>query len=122
MTNQAHKPSQQDPPETGCVDRCACVDITFDTIKQAAAGSDDDAILAAHKATGCAGDCGLCLPYIRLMLQTGRTAFPVMTLEEFSEAGVGPQRTRTILREITRQQSRMDSAKTHAANQDSDQN
>ena len=122
MTNHAFQPSQQDPPETGCVDRCACVNITFDTIKQAAAGSEDDAILAAHKATRCAGDCGLCLPYIRLMLQTGRTKFPVMTLQEFSKAGINPQRTRTILREIIRQQSRMDSEKARAANEDSELN
>jgi len=116
VTNQAHKPSKQDPSESGCVDRCACVDITFDTIKQAAAGSEDDAILAAHKATGCGGDCGLCLPYIRLMLQTGRTKFPPMTLQEFSDAGVNPSRTRAILRQITRQQSRMDSAQTRDEN------
>jgi bacterioferritin-associated ferredoxin len=35
------------------------------------------------KKTNCGHGCGLCLPYIRVMLRTGRTELPILTPDEY---------------------------------------
>ena len=73
------------------VDRCVCHDVTFASLREIARGIDpragssqaDDAtveelIRELRRKTGCTSGCGMCAPYIRLMLRTGRTRFAVM--------------------------------------------
>ena len=58
------------------VDRCVCFDVTLETMRDYA---------RAHESTfedlrsrfGCGRGCGLCVPYVQLMLETGRTRFPL---------------------------------------------
>jgi bacterioferritin-associated ferredoxin len=57
-----------------CVSRCICRGVEFAELLPRA--------LAAHwtladliRETGCGGQCGLCRPYLREMLLTGRTTF-----------------------------------------------
>ena len=57
-----------------CVSRCICRGVEFaDLLPQARASAWtlNDLI----RVTGCGGQCGLCRPYLREMLLTGRTAF-----------------------------------------------
>ncbi|MCA9297347.1 MAG: (2Fe-2S)-binding protein [Phycisphaerales bacterium] len=63
-------------PSTGAVTRCICFDVSFETLRAAAArdGLDFDELQTRFH---CGRGCGLCVPYIRAMLRTGRTAFDV---------------------------------------------
>ncbi|MBX3366511.1 MAG: (2Fe-2S)-binding protein [Phycisphaeraceae bacterium] len=65
------------------VTRCVCHDVTFAELKDLAqqVGSDLDTL---SKRTGCGTGCGTCVPYIQLMLNTGRTEFPVLTGAQFA--------------------------------------
>ena len=57
-----------------CVSRCICRGVEFADLLPRAKASGwglDDLI----RETGCGGQCGLCRPYLREMLLTGRTAF-----------------------------------------------
>jgi bacterioferritin-associated ferredoxin len=56
------------------VSRCICRNVPFADLlprAQASGWTLDDLI----RETGCGGQCGLCRPYLREMLLTGRTAF-----------------------------------------------
>lgn len=59
------------------VDRCVCRKIAFAELLELShhLGSDFDALA---RETQCGNGCGMCVPYIRLMLRTGRTSLPVM--------------------------------------------
>lgn len=60
------------------VSRCICHDISFAELKKLAeAGARD--LEALSRQTGCGTGCGMCIPYIRVMLATGQTDLPVMT-------------------------------------------
>lgn len=63
------------------VDRCVCHDVSFAELKRLAqdAGADIDEL---GRRTGCGTGCGMCVPYIREMLRTGRTRFAVMPTRE----------------------------------------
>ena len=64
------------------VDRCVCRNITFaEILRQRDAGADPDAIL---RQTGAGATCGLCRPYIRAALVTGRARFPVLSEAELN--------------------------------------
>lgn len=65
------------------VTRCVCHDVTFAELKALTpeVGADLDALAAR---TGCGTGCGTCIPYIQLMLKTGRTEFPVITGAQFA--------------------------------------
>lgn len=95
------------PHVGGTVRSCVCLGVSFERIREAA-GGDDSGLLEAHRVTGCGGRCGLCIPYIKLMLMTGHTALPVMWSEEFSKRGISPGRVKSIERAIARQQAAMD--------------
>jgi bacterioferritin-associated ferredoxin len=58
------------------VNRCICLDVTFETLKRIAITErlDFDAL---RERTGCCGECGMCEPYVRKMLKTGRTSFGI---------------------------------------------
>ncbi len=64
------------------VDRCVCVDVGFDELKRL---SQEQGLSAdqLRRVTGCGGGCGLCVPYIHVMLRTGLTSLPVMKAYEF---------------------------------------
>lgn len=86
---------------------CLCLKVSFERIKEAA-GDSPNGLLDAHRATGCGGRCGLCIPYIKLMLMTGQTALPVMWSEQFAAHGINPGRVKAIERAIARQQAELD--------------
>ncbi|HKK20593.1 MAG TPA: (2Fe-2S)-binding protein [candidate division Zixibacteria bacterium] len=60
------------------VNRCVCFDKTFRELREIAArmGAKSVEQLQSHVEFG--KNCGLCLPYVRLMLQTGKTSFEVI--------------------------------------------
>lgn len=56
------------------VKMCVCFDITFQSLW-------DSGVRTAAEATerfGCGTKCGTCLPYLRLMEETGETEFEVL--------------------------------------------
>lgn len=64
------------------VDRCVCLNLSFDELKKLAS----DRSLSAdqlREQTGCGGGCGMCVPYIHVMMRTGETSMPVMRPAEF---------------------------------------
>ena len=67
------------------IDRCICEGVTFDALKKVAVehGCRSALELKAHArfATGC----GLCLPYVREMLRSGKTTFDAI-IEEGNES------------------------------------
>lgn len=59
------------------VDRCVCRNVTFaqlwETHQKTGAKLRD-----LQVQTGCGTVCGMCLPYIKVVLRTGRVRLPVM--------------------------------------------
>ena len=53
--------------------RCVCFDRTFEEMKVAGWQSLEDIL----QETKCGTKCGLCVPYIRRMLDTGETRFSI---------------------------------------------
>ncbi len=66
------------------VNRCVCKDLTFEQLKPIAdqCGGDFDELC---QRTGCCQGCGSCEPYVRLMLETGQTRFPVLRRYQVDE-------------------------------------
>lgn len=60
------------------VTHCICHDLSFDALRERAQRDHLD-IEALKNATGCCTGCGMCEPYVRLMLKTGQTAIPVLS-------------------------------------------
>lgn len=60
------------------VDRCVCINITFERLHELhrAEGLDLEGL---KESTGCCSGCANCEPYIRLMLKSGQTEFPVLS-------------------------------------------
>ena len=83
------------PAEAGEVDRCLCFDVRFDRLLQIM-DETGGGLLEAHRRTGCGARCGICLPYIQVMIKTRRTALPVMWADQFREHGVHPGRIQQI--------------------------
>lgn len=71
------------------VDRCVCKDLTFTALKESAHAGGGLSYEELAAATGCGEGCGLCIPYIRLMLRTGVTHLPVLTDEQLARMVVG---------------------------------
>jgi len=62
------------------VTRCICLDVPFDEVAaRAKRGEGFDQISSA---TGCCQGCGMCEPYVRVVIATGRTNLPVMNRAE----------------------------------------
>ena len=59
------------------VDRCICHTVTFAQL-WALVQSGTTTLDELSAKTGCCTGCGLCHDYVRLMLLTGKTAFPPM--------------------------------------------
>lgn len=62
---------------TGCV----CHDISFEELKQIARESKSSFDELSKKTSCCTG-CGMCEPYVRLMLRTGQTSFEALPPHE----------------------------------------
>jgi len=71
--------------DTSCaVNRCLCHDLSFEDLRGLAEekGLDFEGL---QTETDCSMGCGLCEPYVRLMLKTGKTEFPVLSAEEIEQ-------------------------------------
>ncbi|MEO0483717.1 MAG: hypothetical protein AAF138_08825 [Planctomycetota bacterium] len=73
---------------TMTVSRCVCFNTTFEELWQELCRGRS--LAEVHLSSGCGAKCGLCVPYIRLMAQTGQTEFPVLWTEDFRVRGVNP--------------------------------
>ncbi len=67
------------------VDRCICADVPFAALKRMAE-ERGLGLEGLKRETNCCRGCGLCEPYVRLMLRTGRVAFPVLSQTEVEAA------------------------------------
>lgn len=65
------------------VSRCICKQVPFTTLKALADFGIRD-IEELSRLTRCGTGCGMCIPYIRVMLATGQTDLPVMTTEQLN--------------------------------------
>lgn len=67
------------------VDRCVCMKVPFDHLvrlhRETGATLDE-----LRELTRCGGGCGLCLPYVRVAIATGRARLPVMTQAQLDAA------------------------------------
>lgn len=70
------------------VDRCICRRVSFRELHELAriVGQDFERL---RQATGCGDGCGMCVPYAKVALKTGRTRVPVMKDSEFASV-LGP--------------------------------
>jgi len=57
------------------IKRCVCSRIEFTELKRIAQEDDINTVEAFKQKKIAAHSCGLCIPYIREMLNTGQTAF-----------------------------------------------
>ena len=104
--DQTQQAPQKTAPAPGGVHRCLCFEVEFSKIKSIA-DSTGGGLLEAHRRTGCGARCGLCLPYIQVMLKTGQTDLPVMWAEEFRRHGVNPGRIQQIQASLARARTAM---------------
>ena len=56
------------------VDRCVCHDVTYATLREYAERSGCG-FEGLRRKFGCSTSCGMCRPYIKLMLETGQIRF-----------------------------------------------
>ena len=61
------------------VHHCLCFEHTFGDLKRLAEEQGLTTVTQTTERTGCGSGCGLCVPYLELMLQTGETAFAVLS-------------------------------------------
>lgn len=72
------------------VDRCICFSKTFAELKSLALRHRLRDIASLQSVTAFGLRCGLCRPYVERMLETGRTAFPVIgaAVHPFEDPGM----------------------------------
>ena len=87
-------PTIADLDRPGCrvrVDRCVCFDQPFEKLLNLAR-QEGLTLDQLSERTGCCTGCGMCKPYVRVVLTTGRTSIPLMngrdlrTIAEAAEA------------------------------------
>lgn len=66
------------------IDRCYCRDLPFADLLVVARQSRCTLDELCER-TGCGTGCGLCLPYLRVMLATGRTDLPVLSAAQVDQ-------------------------------------
>jgi len=59
------------------VERCVCFDVPFTLIARLA--REGRTLERIRAETGCSGGCGMCKPYIDVVIATGRTVLPVLS-------------------------------------------
>lgn len=64
-------------PEPTPVDRCVCHQVTFRELLRIHRETGAD-LAGLQQRTRCGTSCGMCLPYIRIALETGRERLPVI--------------------------------------------
>lgn len=69
------------------VDRCACRNVTFLSLKQIQQRENLSFSQLCDKA-GCCKQCSMCEPYILEMMRTGETSFPVLNQKPGRRSGV----------------------------------
>lgn len=71
------------------VDRCICHELPFShLLKVARDGNLSFEELSLQ--TGCSTGCGMCGPYVRLVLHTGRTRLPVLSESQIASLLASP--------------------------------
>lgn len=76
MTRDEGQQSGSNDESTGAVvTRCVCHDVSFEKVRRFAAGHHGCTLSMLRDEFGCGTGCGLCVPFLRLMLATGRTRF-----------------------------------------------
>lgn len=66
------------------VDRCACRNVLFCDLEKAARQAGISVEELAEE-RGCGSACGLCVPYIKLMVKTGLTELPVIGSDKYRQ-------------------------------------
>ena len=64
------------------VTRCVCFNVRFAELKKIASKHNARTIDELRQHVRFGENCGRCLPYIQLMLETGKTVFEVIPAEE----------------------------------------
>jgi hypothetical protein len=64
------------------VDRCVCFDIKFSEMKEIAEKNNVKTITVLKKFITFGENCKLCIPYVELMLKTGKTEFEPIIFDE----------------------------------------
>ncbi|MEO1009050.1 MAG: (2Fe-2S)-binding protein [Planctomycetota bacterium] len=70
------------------VDRCVCFDRSFEELRDVAR-TEDLSLDQLSERTNCCRGCGMCKPYVRVVLSTGRTSIPLLngrTLNQIAQA------------------------------------
>ncbi len=75
-------------PPMLCIDRCCCTGLYFEDLKEVAKDGVVD-LKRLQEETGCGMSCGLCVPYLRAMLDTGQTVFHELMVEGRAASGRG---------------------------------
>jgi bacterioferritin-associated ferredoxin len=57
------------------ITKCICHDRTFEKIKAHAAKKNYSTVEELQEGDYCCNNCGLCAPYVEMMLETGETEF-----------------------------------------------
>jgi len=58
---------------SGKVTRCICHSRSFEEIKRVAESNGIETVEELRNRDYCSNGCGICIPYVSLVLQTGRT-------------------------------------------------
>ena len=66
------------------VDRCVCHAVPFTEIKRLIDTGLTTVDQLAER-TACTTGCGMCEPYVRLVIATGHTAFPALAMETIEQ-------------------------------------
>lgn len=70
------------------IDRCYCRRLLFQDLRKVA-DATGAGLEQLGERTGCGTGCGLCLPYLRVMLATGKTDLPVLSMAEVERLCAG---------------------------------
>lgn len=65
------------------VDRCVCRGVEFELVRQLAQRDGLD-LAGVIDRLGCGTACGMCVPYLEIVLRTGMTKLPVMGTRDFA--------------------------------------
>jgi len=57
------------------VSSCLCHSCSFEKIKQVAADRDIETVEQLQEEDICGTSCGMCIPYVEMVLENGQTAF-----------------------------------------------
>ena len=68
------------------VNRCICHDVPFTDLWAMLQDDPKPTLHELARRTGCGTGCGMCVPYIKRMMESGETDLPVMSREEFLRA------------------------------------